>query len=87
MDYAIDVLDNPDFAYRLWNMAHKKVESIHENPFLYPIYYQSDTIAGGGFRRAFVGNYLLFYDVDENTKVITIDSFIYSKRDLTQLFL
>ena len=85
MEYALSV-DNPKYAYNLWAETKDMTDSIHENPFKYPLYHQVDAIAAMGFRRAIVCNYLLFYHVDEDKKVITIDSLIHERRDIIAAF-
>jgi mRNA-degrading endonuclease RelE of RelBE toxin-antitoxin system len=86
MEFAANTLDNPGFAYKLWQKAHEKVKAIHGSPFLYPFYYRNEIIAAKGYRCAVVGDYLLFYEVNEITETITIHSFISAKRDLNKLF-
>jgi plasmid stabilization system protein ParE len=85
MEYALSV-DNPKYAYKLWDETNDKTDSIHENPFKYPLYHQVEAIAAMGFRRAVVCNHLLFYHIDEDKKVITIDSLIHERRDITVAF-
>jgi len=86
MDYAVDILDSPGYAYDLWQNVYQKVDVIEGQPFLYPLYYHNETIAAKGFRYAVVGDYLLFYRVIENDKIVRVESLIHGKRNLSQVF-
>jgi hypothetical protein len=85
MDYAINTLDNPKFAYNLWNMAHEKANLIEKQPFMFPLHH-NESIAAKGFRYTIVFDYLLFYHVNEKDGIITIESLVYGRRNLTEIF-
>jgi hypothetical protein len=56
---------------------------IKENPHIFPLYH-NEAIAGKGYRYTVIGNYLLFYRINEEKKTTTIESFIYGKVDISE---
>ena len=86
LDYITNTLDNPKYAYKLWEDVQEKAELINKSPYLFPIYHQIEAAAKMGFRKAIVNDYLLFFHINEELGIITIDSFIHSKRDFNEIF-
>jgi len=58
----------------------ERVNALKTMPLLYPIY-ENDPF----FRRMVLGDYLLFYDVDEERKLITVHRIFHHARDIEQL--
>jgi plasmid stabilization system protein ParE len=85
LDYIKDVLLNPTAAERFFREVNKKRQNISKNPFMYPLS-RDEKLRALGYRAAAIGNYLLFYVVDEAVKICYIVRIVYGKRDLVALF-
>ena len=84
--YIANELDNPSAAQRMAEKADKTIRLIEENPLLYPLYHDK-AISEKGYRYAIIGNYLLFYKVHENEKVIAIEAFVHGSQDLPNVII
>ena len=60
----------------------KKVASLEDMPYSCPAY-EDDPY----FRRMIVGDYLLFYSVDEKRQLVVIHRIIHAKRDINRQML
>ena len=58
----------------------ERVNTLKTMPLLYPKY-ESDPF----FRRMVLGDYLLFYDVDEELKLVTVHRIFHHARDIERL--
>ena len=67
-DYIEFVLKNPQAADHLLDVATEKIQLV-DDPVL----------AGWGIRFIMVNNYLAFYTIDEDKKVVIIVRFLYQK--------
>ena len=85
IEYINDVLFNHDAADQFYNEVNKKLNKISENPFIYPLSRDKQLLAKG-YRTAVIGNYLMFYSVDESVKAAYIIRIICGKRDLGAVF-
>jgi plasmid stabilization system protein ParE len=83
LDYITNTLYSPQAALRMLQKANDKIGLIKENPHLFPLYHNK-VIAEKGYRFTIVGNYLLFYRVNEEAKIITIESFIYGRQNIPE---
>jgi len=82
--YIINELDSPTAAKRMVEKAEKTIQRIRENPLFYPLYHD-ENIAKKGYRYAVIGNYLLFYKIHENEKLIIIEAFVHGSRDVPNI--
>ena len=82
--YISDVLLNPIAAEHFYNEVDKKRQHIRENPKMYPLS-RDERLKAKGYRVAVVGNYLLFYIVDDENAIAYIIRIVYSKRDLSSI--
>ena len=85
IEYICDVLYNPGAAERFYNEVNKKRERISENPFIYPLS-KDEKLCGQRTRTAVIGNFLMFYSVDETNNAAYIIRIIYGKRDIAGIF-
>ena len=76
-------LRNPGAALHLTDQFIEAAESTCSMPYLYPVYFPVRPLKHE-YRKILVGNYLMFYWVEEATNTVTIARAIYAKRDLTQ---
>jgi plasmid stabilization system protein ParE len=84
VEYIAEEKLNPQAAKRFHENINEKADLISRNPFIYPLS-RNEKFREKGYRNAFIGNYLMFYRVDENDKIITITGVIYARRDLTEI--
>jgi len=82
--YISDVLCNPDAAERFYGEVGKRLNLISENPYMYPLS-RDERLKADGNRAAVIGNYLLFYLIDETNALAYITRVVYGKRDITAL--
>ncbi len=73
-------LQNPDAADRLTEKMIIKAEELKDMPYKYSSYTPIRKLKHE-YRKLIVDNYIMFYWVNEDTKIITISRVIYAKRD------
>ena len=79
--YISDVLQNPSAAGKLLNLTEKTVSQIGITPYMFSLC-ADETLAARECRNVPVGNYELFYRVDEAAKTVYVLRFLYGARDL-----
>ena len=84
VEYIRDELYSPKAAEHFYHNVDKKLKKIRENPLMYPLS-QDELLRAKGYHTVVIGNYLLFYLINEDTNIIYISRIIYSKRDLTAI--
>lgn len=84
LDYIKNTLCNPAAALRMSQRTRKIINLIKDNPYVCPLYHD-DIIASKGYRYTVIGNYLLFYRINEVAKITTVDSFIHGSQNLTKI--
>ncbi len=77
-------LHNPDVANRLAVELVNAAESILTFPYVTPAY-QPIRPLKHEYRKILVRNYLIFYWVNEERKLITVARVVYAKRDYNRL--
>ena len=82
--YISQVLQNPTAADNLLAKAEETVGQIAEHPFMFS-FFPDEELEQKGYRNAPVGNYQLFYRVEESTETVYILRFQYSGRDISSL--
>jgi len=85
IEYICDVLYNPGAAEHFYSEVNKKRGKISENPYMYPLS-RDKKLSAECIRTAIIGNYLMFYSVDEANNTACIIRIIYGKRDLISIF-
>ena len=78
--YLKDTLKNRDAASRLVISTEAKVNDLIIFPFQHPIV-QDPVLKLYKIRYAQIKNYLIFYTVDENSKIVYIVRFLYARSD------
>lgn len=78
--YISQKLKNPAAAERVVVALVDKAESLKIMPYLNPVYIPIRPLKHE-YRKVRVNNYLMFYWIDEDKKIITITRVIYKKRD------
>jgi len=85
ISYISDKLCNPRAAERFFIAVTEKTELIGENPYMYPFHHDKK-LRAEGYRFAVVGNYLLFYVIDDGNSIVNIIRIVYGKRNLSVIF-
>ena len=78
--YLKDILKNRDAASRLITATESKVNELIIFPFQHPIV-QDPVLKLYKIRFTQIKNYLIFYTVDENSKIVYIVRFLYARSD------
>ena len=82
--YISAVLSNAVAARNLITEIEKAFERIVRNPYMYELY-GDKRLADKGYRKVTVKNYMIFYIVDEENKIVNIMRVIYGRRDHSNL--
>ncbi|MDR1194251.1 MAG: type II toxin-antitoxin system RelE/ParE family toxin [Peptococcaceae bacterium] len=78
-------LGNPQAAENFYKAVNEKLGSLREYPYMFPLYHY-EKLSSEGYRYAVIGNFLLFYLVDEDEPVVSIARILYGKRDMPSIF-
>ena len=84
LEYISTILKAPSAAENLLDEIEERIQTLEENPFLYPLA-KDDYIHGCGIRHFLVKNYFVFYTVEESGKVVSIIRIVYARRDWLNL--
>ena len=82
--YISFTLNNPMAAERLSEEMFEAGSKLSESPYSYPAYISSRPLKHE-YRKLLVQNYILFYWVDEEKKLVTIARAVYAKRDYERI--
>ena len=78
--YIATELDNPTAADRHVSLIQEKISALQENPERYPLV-RDKYLAEKGIRYIVVQNYLVFFVVREENKVVSVMRVLYGRRD------
>ena len=78
--YIAHELRNRSAAIKLLNDLESSIASLSESPERYPLV-RNDHLASNGFRFLPIHKYLAFYIVREETRTVTVERFLHSRRD------
>jgi plasmid stabilization system protein ParE len=78
--YIADVLKAPTAANNLLDEIEKHEKILENTPNIYPVV-PDEYLAQNGLRFALIKNYLMFYTINEDEKVVTVIRFLYGRRD------
>lgn len=79
LTYIETELFNAGAAANLLDRSEETVARIAENPL-----YHDEDIAARGYHYAIVGNYLIFYKINETAKSVFIARFLYGGQNITE---
>lgn len=82
--YISGELQNPTAAARLAMELVNAVESVLTFPYALPSYQPIRSLKRE-YRKILVQNFLMFYWVDEEKKLVTVARVVYAKRDISRL--
>lgn len=83
VSYIAGELHGPHAAESLMMGFDVAIEGLAEFPYSHPAYIPIRPLRHE-YRRIMVGNYGVFYWVDEQSQTVTVSRVIYAKRDLSQ---
>jgi len=78
--YIADELKTPKAANNLLDEIEKHEEVLENTPAIYPLV-PDEYLARKGLRFTLIKNYLMFYTINENEKIVTVIRFLYGRRD------
>lgn len=81
--YIRDELVNPQAANKIANEIFDVIENLSDFPYSNPVYVPIKPLKHE-YRKVLIGNYLLFYYINELNKEIIISRVIYGKRNLSR---
>jgi len=82
--YISQELQNPDAANRLAEKLIETAEKVLTFPYGNPSYHPIKPLRHE-YRKAIVQNYLMFYRIDEEKKLVTVARVLYAKRNYNRL--
>lgn len=82
--YISQTLQNPDAAEHLAEEMIDAAESVLEFPYSTSVYHPIRPLKHE-YRKIHVQNFLMFYWIDEDKKLVTIARVVYAKRDYGRL--
>jgi toxin ParE1/3/4 len=85
ISYISDELCNPQAAERFYHSVSEKLGLLREHPYMFPLRHEGKLNAEG-VRFAVIGNYLMFYLVDDDNSVVNIARILYGRRDIPSVF-
>ena len=77
--YIMGTLKNRSVAGSLLKKVRDNIAMLDSSPLAFPVY---PHISKKSYRFIPVGNYLVFYHVDEEKGIVYIDRFLYSSRNI-----
>jgi plasmid stabilization system protein ParE len=78
--YIADVLKAPIAANNLLDEIEKYENILEETPNMYS-FVPDEYFATKGLKYVMVGNYMMFYTINENEKIVNVIRFLYGHRD------
>jgi len=78
--YIAFVLKNPKAGDDLFKTFIEKLDTLRKSPRIYPLS-RIKKLAGKGYRRFVIGNYIALYKVDEENRSVYIMRVFYQKQD------
>ena len=80
LTYIMEELGSPQAASNFADELDAKYERLEEHPFIFELS-RNTRLAGMGYRRFVVGNYVALYLVDEKKRIVTISRLFYGRQD------
>ena len=78
--YIADVLKAPKAANNLLDEIERHQEILENTPNMYP-FVPDEYLAQRGLKFTIIKNYLMFYTINEDEKIVTVIRFLYGRRD------
>jgi plasmid stabilization system protein ParE len=84
VNYVTDVLKTPIAANSLLDEIEKHERMLEESPVIYP-FVSDEYAAEKGVKFIMVKNYMLFFIVNEEDRIVNVVRFLYGRRDWKNL--
>jgi len=78
--YISQQLNAPIAALNTVRAIGEAIEKLASNALIYPLV-RDDRLAAIGYRPLVVKNYIIFFVVSENEKIVDVDRILYGRRD------
>jgi len=78
--YISNSLKNPIAANNLLDEIERHENILGETPSIYP-YVNDEYLSEKGLKYVVIKNYLMFFTIDENNKIVNVIRFLYGRRD------
>lgn len=78
--YIASQLNSPVSALNMVDAIEEALNSLEEMPYRYPPV-SDERLAAMGYRKLTLKNYIIFFTVDEESKVVDIERILYARRD------
>ena len=76
--YISNALKNPIAANNLLDEIEKHEKKLEEMPNIYP-FVNDEYLSQKGIKYVIIKNYLLFFTIDENNKIVNVIRFLYGR--------
>lgn len=78
--YISAQLSAPTTALKMMDNVEKAIMGLAAMPPKYPLV-ADERLAMIGYRKLFVKNYIVFFTIDEKSKVVDVERILYARRD------
>jgi len=78
--YIANTLKNPVAANNLLDEIERHEKILEDTPNIYP-FVNDVYLSDKGLKYVIIKNYLMFYTIDEDNKIVNIIRFLYKRRD------
>jgi toxin ParE1/3/4 len=85
ISYISDELYNPQAAKNFYEAVDGKLGLLREHPYIFPLYHD-EKLGAEGYHAVAIGNFLMFYLVDDGICIVNIARILYGKRDVLSAF-
>ena len=85
LQYISEELCAPQAAERFYLAVFDKLDILRDNPYIYPLHH-NEILNAKGLHFIVIGNYLLFYTINDIENVVNIVRILYGKRDFNIAF-
>jgi len=80
INYITNVLNAPMAANNLLDEIEKYEETLEKSPNIYP-FVSDEYLAEKGLKFVMIENYIMFYTIDEDEKMVNVIRFLYGRRN------
>ena len=83
--YISEELYNPQAAERFYSEVNENRGLLREHPYMFPLYHD-EKLSTEGIHSVVIGNFLMFYIVDDEKSIVSIVRILYGRRDISSVF-
>ena len=82
--YFINSLNSKNAAVHLLDRTEEITSHISENPYMYPVYHDKK-ITEREYHYSVIGNFILFYTINEINKTVVLSRLLYGRRYIPEI--